>query len=623
MPLPKRFEFNDLPAEEQTELVRVYGPQAKSAAGYSARKIKAIYELSTDEKCFFEGQNFISPHFFVQTLYKLRGEITPLRFHLGLRELARQSEALRTNYCQVGTRTLRIVLEERPLQSDGSIEVLFFNLKNQSPEKIGESLGKYMEADMRREIDIARSPLIRFAVFHTAADEYAVHVTISQLIANYFDITQFFRFVMGKDASLPPASLQKPATLTDRSRPVKGPAREYWEKVLAEAPSLPPLPYSRDSHDDYQQQSYRLAFPAALTDSVLDKARGERKMLMAILQTAWSFMLQGINQTPTAAFCLLPPKNAADAFNLLPVLSRYSNDKLVQQIALRQLQNMMSAPLYDLCDGNPLRQLNGRPETVFDHFLSFYDFLVEDGIYAKAKASPQGQVVAQNSWDARGMKLGVYFHYRAQSLSATFLYDEKRFQPGGVAQLARLYQETMLQAMTDWDKTFSFFRNRLADRLKGETLHQPVSKADDTERRQQISVRLPLLRDCPENTAHLFNRALRQWTLFEGDLISRTIMEKHALFVAEGHLARSLDAGDGWYNPLDIIKPGGWVNETILLPERKVSLVAEVLSEKALLLTIPLEPLQNLLQTSPELARNIIWHALAQMEKYQRLWSQS
>ena len=95
------------------------------------------------------------------------------------------------------------------------------------------------------------------------------------------------------------------------------------------------------------------------------------------------------------------------------------------------------------------------------------------------------------------------------------------------------------------------------------------------------------------------------------------------IFVIKGKLARSIETGDGWYNTLDILKENSWVNETMLLPQRRCHMSAEVLTEQAVVLYVPLNTVQKLIIKSPHLAHNIIQHSLRQLEKYQRLWIQA
>ncbi|MBQ1919038.1 MAG: cyclic nucleotide-binding domain-containing protein [Schwartzia sp.] len=108
---------------------------------------------------------------------------------------------------------------------------------------------------------------------------------------------------------------------------------------------------------------------------------------------------------------------------------------------------------------------------------------------------------------------------------------------------------------------------------------------------------------------------------FQGDRIEGT--DRDFLFVAEGKLARSIEDGEGWYCTLDIVKDGAWINETVMLEERKATLSVEVLSERAEILVVSKEAMENILTQHPSLYKKIITYAVSQLEKYQRLWAQS
>ena len=101
------------------------------------------------------------------------------------------------------------------------------------------------------------------------------------------------------------------------------------------------------------------------------------------------------------------------------------------------------------------------------------------------------------------------------------------------------------------------------------------------------------------------------------------MLAKNFIFVADGKLARNVDAGDGWYNPIDIVGKNAFVNPTNLLERQRLTLSAEVLSERAELLTIPRDVLIEAARKNSEVALSLMNYALNQMERWQVLWLQS
>ena len=104
--------------------------------------------------------------------------------------------------------------------------------------------------------------------------------------------------------------------------------------------------------------------------------------------------------------------------------------------------------------------------------------------------------------------------------------------------------------------------------------------------------------------------------LFEGDRIADQDMSDKLVFLASGRVSRSMEMGDGWYYTLDIQKEGSWLNELVLLPDRQGNQAIEVLTEQAVILTIPLTAIQTIMETTPLLSQSIIRYVIRQMEKY-------
>ena len=63
----------ELTPDEQAILESVYGRQNFDGVGYNPRKLESISDLTAQEKKFFTGKNFMSSHFFIQTIYKVKG----------------------------------------------------------------------------------------------------------------------------------------------------------------------------------------------------------------------------------------------------------------------------------------------------------------------------------------------------------------------------------------------------------------------------------------------------------------------------------------------------------------------------------------------------------------------
>ena len=597
----------ELTFDEKNILESVYGRQGD----YNPRKLEAIKDLTANEKKFFAGKNFVSPHFFVQTLYKVRGTVSPIKFNLAVNRMLKADENLRANFCNVGTRTLKVIQPPTALK----IEIIFRNLIQVDADELDDEFRKILEADMRRDCDIRHDPLIRFAVYKTSAEEFAVLVTLAQLIADNFDAEKFFAAILDMPVESEPKKISE--ELPPKNQEI---IRDYWAKVLDKAPPPDVLPYERETSGAYCQKSFRTKIPADILSDLRGHAQSNRMMLTAILQSAWGFMLQLTNKRRDCLFCQI--LSAGDSsFNMIPVRLTSDNNLTVEQIVRGQFRQLVISQPYSCVDWTTLEGLSGRRKKLFDHFLSFKEFQSNELNYVETSAEPQGKIISRNSWDAQGMKLGVYFRYSEKNLSITFLYNQKQFMNFGMERLCVLYESVIQQMLTDWNAKFSAFMERLAARINLQLDVQPAT--GERKKIRDFLSQLPILQGRYEGTIGLFENQSELVTHYEGDRISGDMLKKYFIFVVAGKIVRNVDTGDGWYNPLDVVGKNSFVNPTNLLDKQRLTISAEVLTEQVDLLRIPRDVLIEAIRKNSEVAAAVMNFALEQMERYQSLWLQS
>ena len=600
--MAEKIYFEKLPQAEKNILTQVYGSQT----GYVAKKILYVEELSEHEKIFFDKDNFTSPSFFVQRLYKVAGNILPLKFNLAVSKLIEKTDALRTNYCSTGSRILKIIFEAK----NELPEIVYRNLSN-VPD-IDDALKNILEADMRRAFDLRHDDLIRFSVFHTGAEEYAVLITMPQLIADSLDTKNLFRSVLGLEL-LPPQ-----ITIPPEVRNI-APIMTYWEKIFKDLPVASTLPFEKVAARFSNQKAYYLTIPLVVMSDLREKAKSNKVMLMSIFQSAWAILLQEFNHSQDTAFSVLIQNRITKDVNNMPVRFKSENKSSVQSLVDRQFKQVIVSQPYACKDFSAIKKMFQLPKNTFDYFLSFNDFMENEQLYSEAKAVPDGEFVLQNSWNAQNTKLGIYFHYKENTTSISILYDENKFAQDFGELLARRYYIILQQMLLDWNLNYADFMDRLKDRLSVET----APKENDDVLLTQFISKLTLLQGVTQGHLQQLIEIAKLKTYFEGDRIIGEEIENNLIFVVTGKLSRSIETGDGWYNTLDIVKENRWINETVLLKNRKVKMSAEILTDKAILVEIPLEEVEKMLKLENGVENKILMHVLSEMEKYQRLWIQS
>ena len=623
----QKWRFSELPENETDLLKTLYGAQPKDDSGFSVNKILYVRELTEYEKNLFAGRSFLSSNFLTQALYKLKGVLVPLRFNRVLRDMVIRSEILRTNYYQGMNGSMAVVFQERAMLP----QVDYRNMEELAVDEIDSTLRKLMEADMREGIDLRRGHLIRFSVYHTAQDEYAVLVTMAQIIMDRVDIKSILRELMGLEPEVQQETSGYSGTLSSGTNAA---ILEYWTKMLRDLPPPSVVPYTRNTKGQLsRQQVYRKRIPPDIMSDIRELAKSNKMMLMAILQMAWGFLLQESNACKDVLFCLVvPDRRAAEgkssglggSFRMIPVRCKSSDDLSVKKLVGQQFQQLVVSQPYSGIDLETLQKITGNRKSLFDYFLSFYDFMMEEQAYSDVKALPEGALVLRNSWDAGGSRLGVYFRYEEQGISFSLMYDERRFAPMGGRLLAQRYLRVLQQVITDWNLSYPEFMQNLKRRIsmdsEGESAYR---KQDEFAQLQDALSRVRLFQESGHGLIQNFRNMAKLETRFEGDRISGDDIDNNFVFISRGRVARNIDMGNGWYNALDILKDGAWVNETVLSFKRESNISAEVLTEEAEILMIPVPAMRDFLKGAPDFRECILQHILRQMEKYQRLWMQA
>ncbi len=613
----ERRMFAELDESTKIFLERIYGAQ-KGMNGLASKTLQYIRELNNREESFLGAKASVNTSGPVlQTLYKIKGKILPLKFNMAVNKMMAAEEAWRLNYCPLKNRTVAVVFtERRELPS-----IVFRNLEDVPEDELDGTLRKIMETEMRQGFDLKHDLLIRFVILHTGTDEYAVIVTAVQAVLNGMNIHNLFRLAQGEEIQAA-ASSDNGLVLTEK---MAEPVMNYWSKVLSDLPPLPKVPYMRHGGErtDFRQKSYVVRIPLDIQSDLRKQAKDNKMMLMSILHSAWSFLLQQENASQDLAYCLLVPRNQGDgaAHSLVPIRMQIEDDSTVQGIITKAFQQFVISKPYAALASRDIASLVGSWENNFDHFLNFVDFFQSGKKYVDVKGCLEGSVVLQNSMDVRNVRLALRFSVDEGQVWLKFVYHEKLFTDADIRTLANHYLLVLQQLLTDWNLSYAAFLPRLQNRWEKE-IHQ-IPPEDSRKILQDYISRLSLLQECDRGLIQLFMRDAKLSTRFEGDRIAEKEIEENAVFLVKGKVARCLETGDGWYNALDIRIETSWINELALLPKRKCHLSAEVLTEQVVLLTVPLSALQRLIENSPQLAQNIIQHTVRQLESYQKLWMQS
>ncbi len=617
--MAEKMLFSSLPTEYKASLVELYNQQENVLA----HNIKYLRELSTEEKGVFSTKGGSAPVGSVlQVIYKISGKLLPLHFNVAVDRAFVQEDILRTNYVLINGMMMAVVKEKR----NPPLEIVYHNLKDLSDDELDVELQRNIAADKRLGFDLTNGQLVRFSVFNTGEDEYAIIVTTVEAVALKMDFHRIFRAAL----KLPqPEDISKIVdAVVGGNGVMTSPVKNYWEKMLSDLPPMPKIPHlnPQPAKGKYSEEAYLVYVPRDILSDLRSKAESNKLLLMSMLQTAWGLLLQQSNSVNNVSYCLLVPQKKESipgAQSLVPFLLKAEDNPTVKTMVNNAFKQFVVSQPYASLGREDIMNLLGKHNEPFDHFLNFYDFLAEPKPYSQVKGTGDGTIVSQKHWDVRDVILDVSFRNEGNHVIISVDYNGEVYLQNDIAILVKHYLLVLQQMLTDWNEPVVSFMERLEKHWKAKFEELELSHEDSRSIIQDALSRIALFQECEQGIIQLFVIGAKLYTKFEGDRISEHEVENQLVFVLSGKVARSIECGDGWYNTLDILKENSWINENVMLPKHKVKISAEVITEQATILVVPLVNLMSTLKKSPLLAKNIIYHVMRQLEKYQRLWIQS
>ena len=584
-----------------------------------AADIEAVKPLGPGEQKFFDPRGFISPYFSMQRIYKVQGSISPLHFNRVIFSAFEKEKNLRSNYCQVQGRWVKLVFKARRVQP----EIIYRNVAQQGlgGEELDAVLAKLAEAERRRPFSLSREPLARFMVVKTSANEFAVVVTGLGLAMNNLNMAKFIvesqnYEYKGDDSQYLSEGLQR------ENKGLSATIMAYWQKVLDHLPVKPMLPNFKPETEAFSQSGYRVVIPSE-TVRLLKKTGGEIYRMMGLLYMAWGVFLQYENHTGDTYFLLLSDEGAKGKggnLGMIPVRLKCPPQETVESVAARLAKQLALSSPFSCFERNELETLLGERRGLFDHFLNFHAFTGTGVDYASAEGTFTGNQVYEQSWDAHGLPLGIYFQYVEGSISLSVLYNRYSISEKGLDEIFNRYIVVLHTMLLHMDNQVASLKQGLRIRLENKEENSAVA----VERNVMACLKyLPCFQGVLDEKLYQVARASKLRTYFENDQIIMNHDGGQMFFLVEGKVARLMDPGSGWYSMLDVAKEGKILNETVLMEKCKSSIMGEVLSEKAKVLVVPLPQLMDLALGSSYFRKNFTLHILEEMEKYQRRWVSS
>lgn len=604
----------ELSAFEREQVVQVYGSQPESEKGPKCpRPVQEVRTLTAWEESVFDGQALVSPQYCIQILYKIRGEIERNELQKALNQLLEDNEELRIHYLPLGwnEKLHKLVFQKMTL------DIRYRNMENIADDSIDRFLKKLMVDDREKGFDMSKEPLLRLTLIKTPRRTSAVLLTQSRLIASQWNAHKLFADAL----DLVMVGKNRPDVWPEPPKEIPTVVTSYWQALLKNLPAVPDLPGYMGSLRRYKKRVHTVTLPVNLMKQLYEKSNGNKRMMIAILQTAWGLFLQQVNFRMDTYYCLIMPDSISHLENAtftghilhpMPIRLTCEEHNKLKDIVSGQFRQMITSQSFACSRMKELLAPIGDTEEMFPVYLNFQNFMIDSKNYSESPSASDGHVVAVSSWDAEKLDFVIYFTTENGRVNISYEGNAYCFDANGIELLARNY-ETSLQALLElWEEKQYRYARKVQQVLNGEAnnkMERHVRIQENLNMFSAISGFSSLPRGCGKKLAALAELKI----YFSGDEISEQDQKGNLLFLTRGKVEHTLSFG-GSESMTAITDKASWLNESILIAGYRYTEGLKVLSEQAHVLMVPLSKLQ----TDKELLPQMLMYALQSVWKYRQ-----
>ncbi|MEV0941672.1 condensation domain-containing protein [Micromonospora wenchangensis] len=265
------------------------GPVAASPASSAQRRIHFLDQLVPDGAV----QN-------ITRALDLRGDLDVTALHLAVRRIAGRHESLRTCFATVDGSLRQLITERVPRLRVVDIRDV---LARHGAPTTG-LVRALTDQETTRAFDLARAPLLRLTLLHTAPHRYVLLMSFHHVIADAWSVDIFLTELAalyraehtGEPACLPEPRLQYADYATWQHRMLRTGRWErganYWREQLRGAPELAvPTDHPRPARPAYRGDSYRFAIDADVTARLGELARAEGATVFMALLAGFAILM--------------------------------------------------------------------------------------------------------------------------------------------------------------------------------------------------------------------------------------------------------------------------------------------------------------------------------------------
>lgn len=458
----KTDELDDV---ELTQLEEHYGNQDVGRLAEHGTVISEVRSLDKYERSIFLGEDFVSPQFNLQYLYKVESDLERRDIVNKINAFFENNPLLRVNFVSIGTdaKMHKILFKRR------QPHIMFYSMKFLKADALNNSISKMMADERQKPFDLSKDVLMRFICVNVGDDYYAVIVTLSRLVSEVFNEREFFYRVFGVKN---PPQLSKDAA---HERDYTENTAAYYHKLLKDLPPVPNIPRFKMDFNRYVPRMRESFLHPELFQILKEKSFEKRDVMIAIIATAWGLLQKQVNYSRETYFALLlSDHNLGDNAKIttgkiypLPIRIVINENEVISDIVGKILRQMLTSRSLGCSKMKYVLKPIGSPDDLFPCYLHFHDFTKAREEFDKADAKTGYKLIDIKSFDAGREDLGIYFELKKEGLSITFRYNPFCFQPRTIKPLAKYFEIAMGCLLLTYNQKFTIFEEIYQDNIKG------------------------------------------------------------------------------------------------------------------------------------------------------------
>lgn len=606
----------DLSAFEREQVIQAYGSQPESEQGPRCpRPVQEVRTLTAWEESVFDGQALVSPQYSIQILYKIRGEIDRNDLQKAVNKLFDENEELRIHFLPLGwnEKLHKLVFQKM------SLDIRYRNMENIADDSIDRFLKKLMLEDQEKGFDMAKEPLLRLTLIKTPRRTSAVLLTQSRLIAGQWNAHRLFADALDLVAT----GRKRPDVWPEPPEEIPPVVTSYWQALMKNLPAVPDLPGYMGALRRYKKRVHMVTLPLDMMKQLQEKSNGNKRMMIAILQTAWGLFLQQVNFRLDTYYCLIMPDSISHLENAtftghilhpMPVRLTCEEHNKLKDIVSGQFRQMITSQSFACSRMKELLAPIGDAEEMFPFYLNFQNFVIDSKSYSDTPSASDGQVVAVSSRDAEKLDFVIYFTTENGRVNISYEGNAYCFDTNGIELLARNYEMSLRVLLELWEEKQYLYARKVQQALNGEKNNKMERHVRIQENLNMFSA-IPGFSSLPSGCSKKLAALAELKIYFSGDEISEQEQKGYLLFLIRGRVEHTLSFG-GSESLTAVTDKAKWLNESILIAGYRYTEGLKVLSEQAQVLMVSLSKVQ----TDKELLPQLLTYALQSVWKYRQAW---